>query len=356
MKFQSEKNIIIFLVIISGIFFLYNKNIPEFFVGTPLGPQLSNIGNSREDLQIKRDHWKSRINEIGPESAYSEFLQTYNHMNFEKQHTFAHIMGELLYEKVGVNGLAICDKSFAFGCFHGFFTGAISKEGIGVIAKLDNACLKKFGPYGTGCQHGIGHGILEHVGPDSLVKGLEACRFTTQIESSHFGCTSGVFMEYNTQTIFTRDNVYQKVRDLKEQNPFEPCNTLVPSKFKNSCYFEISAWWMQVFNKDHIKVGQLCQMIQGEEYRKSCYLGFGTVSAHLAQYNVSDAIKICKETSGGNIEAELLCRASASWSFWAMPGHKQESLALCDNFEDEEVEFRCVSESDLIGTGEKFNK
>ncbi|MEX2437118.1 MAG: hypothetical protein WD509_00890 [Candidatus Paceibacterota bacterium] len=309
----------------------------------------------RADFQFVRDYWRERMDGGEAGEVYRVFKDAYESVDFGKQHAAAHIIGELLYEKEGVDGLVVCDNTFAFGCFHGFFGNAIQEGGIGTIAQLDSTCLDKYGPYGTGCQHGIGHGILEYLGHDALIEGLEACEYTTQLQA-HFGCTSGLFMEYNIPIVFSAEDVYSDIRDADQENLYAPCNTIVPDKFKKSCYFELAQWWMQIFNNDHVKIGGLCDALEDKGNKKSCYLGFGTVSAYVSHYDVDRTIALCKESSHGNTENELFCRASASWSFWAMPEHRQKSVALCENFIDTDTEYTCVQESDLIETGEKLKK
>lgn len=303
-----------------------------------------------KDLQKEREYWQKYIESRGAERAYLQFKKKYNGTYFPGQHTMAHVIGELLYQNKGIGGLIICDESFAFGCYHGFFGTAIATGGIEVVKKLDGVCLQKFGPYGTGCQHGIGHGILEYLGTENLLVGLEACKLTTQVKE-RFGCTSGLFMEYNTPIIFEKDAVYSQDRDFDLEKPYQPCSTTVPEQYRKSCYFELSLWWKNVLNKDYKKIGELCGAIKKDAERESCFLGFGTVAAPHSNYTIDGTILICKEMP--TLEGETLCRAGASWSFWADKRYRHLSLEMCGSINDKQAEFICVKKSDLIETGEK---
>ncbi|MCH7883575.1 hypothetical protein IIA95_04175 [Patescibacteria group bacterium] len=305
----------------------------------------------REDKGIEslntlqeRQKWIGRIDAVGTERAYEEFKKMYASDRFKIQHTMAHVMGELLYEKKGIEGLTTCDSSFAFGCYHSFFGRAISEEGMDAIPKLDKACVKKYGPGGTGCLHGIGHGIIEYLGHDKLVTALEACRLTTQVNPL-FGCTSGVFMEHNIPIIISAEKIQSKIREPNNENPYEPCNTIVPKEFRKSCYFEIGLWWKHVLDADFEKLGMLCKKIPEAEYRELCYLGVGTVVAPTSNFEAEKAIRLCEEMP--DPRPILLCRAGASWVFFAVPEKRFLAQTVCKNPEQSD-ELYCLLKSDLF--------
>ena len=297
------------------------------------------------DSAKERAGWSKRMNEIGVEQTYAEFKEENASRHFSIQHFAAHIMGELLYDKKGIKGLTVCDSAFAFGCYHSFFGRALSEQGMEVISDLNNACLEKYGPLGTGCLHGIGHGLVEYIGHNKLVAALNACTMTTQVNPL-FGCTSGAFMEYNNPIIITAENIYSDERKLDKSNPHEPCNTIVPEKFRKSCYFEIGLWWKQVFGEDYAKLGKLCQEIINMDYQESCYLGIGTVIAPSSDFDVKESINMCKKMPDDT--AELTCRAGASWIFFAVPEQRSLAPAVCEGLEENDKN-RCLLKANLIG-------
>lgn len=337
----------IFSLVGIGIFLSNNSKNRDSRLNTQSGFVLDPKSSSSQFKEIE-DIWEKRIEEIGVKEAYIEFKETYKTADFGAQHPLMHIFGELIYTKAGVDGLAVCDSTFAFGCYHGFFTRAISEEGMGLIPELDKICLKTYGPYGTGCQHGIGHGLIEYTGHSNLEDALSACSMTTQVNEI-LGCASGVFMEYNTPTIFTGTNVTQGPRRLDKNNPHYPCNTIVPEEYKSSCYYEISSWWSAVFNRDYEKIGVLCKEIDNTKHRELCYLGFGAVAPPSADYSIDGTIDLCKRMPDAN--AEVLCRAGASWVFFSIPEKRSLAPLFCEGLTKKNVQY-CVQKSDLLGNGE----
>ncbi|MDP3778764.1 MAG: hypothetical protein Q8R30_01790 [bacterium] len=302
-----------------------------------------------KDLASERERLFYRFDEVGGVRVYAELKEKYAASSFDVQHAVAHIFGEVLYEKMGIEGVAVCDGSFAFGCYHSFFGKAISEKGMAAVGDLDKACIRKYGPLGTGCQHGIGHGLLEYTGPGGLAKALDGCMLTTQVKEL-FGCTSGIFMEYNIPVLTSGASSSLEPRKFDAANPYAPCNTTVLGRFRKSCYYELSQWWDKVLGGDYGKLGVLCSGITSAEYKEFCFLGVGNIAAPSSQYDVAKTIEACSKMP--NDEDETLCRAGASWSFFAAPEKRSLAPAVCEGIETERQHY-CIKKSDLIGNGEK---
>jgi len=161
------------------------------------------------------------------------------------------------------------------------------------------------------------------------------------------------FMEYNTPTIFTGEDINQRPRKPDTDNMYYPCNTIIPEKYRSSCYYEISPWWNTIFTKDYEKIGSLCNKITNTKYQESCYMGFGALAPPSTDYDVNRTINLCKKMPDAG--AELLCRAGASWVFFSIPEKGSLSPLLCNGLSEENVRY-CVQRSDLIGTGEINNR
>ncbi len=299
------------------------------------------------DPLVQEKGWSDLMDRIGVAEAYLAFKNQYDNENFGVQHTVAHIIGELIYEKKGIEGLTICDSEFAFGCYHSFFGLALAENGTSVIQKLDAECVKKYGPLGTGCQHGIGHGLVEYFGHDygGLTKSLDACKLTTQM-APLAGCTSGVFMEFNLSTILSDRGGISKTRDFDPGQPYYPCN-LILAKYKDSCYYEMAQWLNSIpdFNDDFANIGRLCQGVESYENRISCYLGVGNVAGPSSNYEVEKAKEKCNSlpTKEGRIE----CLAGASWSFDANPDFRPLAYLLCEGLSSTDT-VHCIRSSDVL--------
>ena len=360
MKFL--KNILINVIAnyLNEIYYYCNYSDKYFFVFQNKADISNNINETIDNSETtsaalesldgirEEKKWLDRMDQVGTSKAYEEFKSEYADKHFGIQHTIAHIVGELIYEKEGVKGLAICDSTFAFGCYHSFFGQALAGRGLDVVSMLDQACLDKFGPLGTGCQHGIGHGLMEYYGSDNLLLALDGCKATTQIRPL-FGCTSGVFMEYNVPIVFTPETAVTQPRTINFDDPYFPCPEL-PNKYQESCYYEMTQWWDKdtTYRGGYKKIGQLCDNVKGEKNREACFFGVGNITAPSSNYDVAEAIKKCDQMPDN--ESLLLCRSGSSWSFYATPKYRHLAYKMCEDF-DRDFRKKCAQKSDLIGEG-----
>jgi len=359
MKKPDKSNYIIYalviLIIMFGFVYFFGlssdkdkepiiNNIESFGGGLPGIGGNANAPIRSLDYDVEFKKWRETMKELGPARAYENFKQTFAYDHFGTQHSAAHIFGEVLFDETGIDGLVFCDSTFAFGCFHSFFGKALYVLGEDVVEDMDKVCVEKYGELGTGCQHGIGHGLLQYAGYNNLEEALDLCSHTTQ-KIPIFGCTSGVFMEYNVPLIdLGKGETYvTRTRELNENNPYEPCDTL-PEKFRDSCYYEMAQWWDKVFFVDYKKIGELCDNIPDQEYVSSCYLGIGNVVAPTHNYDVELTKSKCELMP--NDKAELICLSGASWSFFANPDYRNLAPRLCEDLSEED-KMKCAKEADL---------
>ncbi len=276
--------------------------------------------------EVAAENWETRIDAVGAAKTYDEYKKAYKDKPFAEQHVAAHRMGALLYRKVGFDGFSVCDPSFAFGCYHAFFGQVLAERGVESVVSLARACRERYGEENSsGCEHGIGHGLMEHLGRGKLLRALELCETTGQREP-FFGCTSGAFMEYNTATIFNDGVARIDTRAMDPDNPHEPCNTVVPEKQRPSCYYEISLWWKAVLGLDFEKVGNMCADAPGELERDACYRGWGTVVAENIDYRPDRALEACGLIR--DREGALRCLAGVASRLFN-GGHPREARELC---------------------------
>lgn len=288
-----------------------------------------------------RSYWSKAIDQLGPTQTYTNFKENVRLRDTESQHVLAHIFGALLYEKAGAEGIGVCDGEFAFGCYHSFFGRAIADKGQAVVTSLDQACIKKFGPLGTGCQHGIGHGLMEYYGT-KLDLALTGCLVTQKI--ALLGCTSGVFMEYNFPVITGSETATTSLRKLDPAQPYEPCpNT--PAKFQKSCYFELPQWWYQVYERNDQVMGRLCQDISEQPHRENCFRGLGNTIGPRTNFDLKSGLDICRTMP--SIEGNTLCLAGLSWSWFAEPSKRPVSSKPCQDLANRQKE-TCLKKSDLV--------
>lgn len=329
--------------------FVFSLGILLFFLRESGAPP--RVLNNDTDSVKTLGYWSDRIDKRGAEEAYREFTSFYGAGSHTTQHPVAHIMGALLYEKFGNEGLAVCDSSFSFGCYHQFFANALADAGPEVVRKLDEVCVEKFGRYGNGCQHGIGHGLVEYFGygSEALLKELSLCSLTTVV-GDYFGCSSGVFMQYNIPISFNGREVKSELRPFDSQNPTFPCNAFIPESYKKSCYFSLGQWWFTSNREPVEKLGIFCAL-DNSSHREACYLGLGSTLIHKEGYDYLRTLSLCELMP--DREAELLCRAGAAWGLFAEPSYRSKTAKLCEGLSLEEEKF-CRNKSDLIGNQEIF--
>lgn len=296
---------------------------------------------SDSDARYNFAYWEERIETKGAEDAYREFTERNLSAPTSRQHLSAHVMGELIFSARGVEGITVCDSQFSFGCYHGFFGRAISEGGEAAVSELDAECVEAFGELGSGCQHGIGHGILEYVGHDRVQDALALCAKTTQ-PAPLLGCPSGVFMEYNTPLMRDDDGVRVSVRKVTADTVYEPCVS-VSKEFQSSCFFQLGQWLALSLDEQPAKLGALCSKapLLGREY---CFLGAGDSLGLLALYDVPRAIAACASISIN--DDEVACRAGISWALFSTGIHRERASGACA-FTDNAKETRCRSLADL---------
>ncbi len=244
----------------------------------PIG-SVDEIQNSSYQEQ---ESWWQRSFHANPEKAYDEYIKTGRATSYDEAHALSHMIGEILYKEFGLGGIVRCTQDFAFGCYHGFAGSALTSRGISVAVDLRDACNSAGDAFVSfGCIHGIGHGILAYLGNNEISEALEACVPINNGEKIG-GCYGGVFMEYNYNTMQSPTGI--TLREYSLSSAYEPCNTKVPEKFREACFYDQPSWWTASFGSNSISdvekyrnVGVLCSRISNVTYREACFRGVGNV-------------------------------------------------------------------------------
>jgi len=282
--------------------------------------------------------WENQIANKGGKKAYDQFKNAYSTKSFSVAHLASHIFGASLYKIEGASGITTCDDSFSFGCYHGFFSQAIAINGLQVVKKLSQTCDDKFGlKYSSPCKHGIGHGLVEFLGHDKdhLIQALESCK-TKDLkdkQEQHFGCYSGVFMEYNFPIYIGANNAEMGIREMGENEPYETCET-IPERYKSSCYFSIGQWWEKVYSYDYDKLGEFCNKIPNITYADTCFKGIGNVVGPSSNYNPEEIIKRCAKMPTS--EGVSWCVSTAAWTVLEQTKNKNDAIATCKNLNSDQ--------------------
>lgn len=230
------------------------------------------------DFYRERNVLTVMLKQSGTRAMYDYVKTAYVHNNPIAVHSLMHWVGEMIYKTDGMNGLLLCDDSYNWGCFHGFFGKAIALERSMLLAQADAVCtLAKKNTSGiNGCFHGIGHGLLAYAGgyeKNNLTRALETCNRLSK-KTSQTSCYNGVFMEYNLRTMQDTEHGGGQIREYHAANPYEPCDSLSEPYLKD-CYFEQTDWWRLVMNRNFTTMGALCAGLVNAEAKDGCYRGIG---------------------------------------------------------------------------------
>lgn len=293
-------------------------------------PTTPSLSQKKPSLPITQNDTKAAvviadtIDHIGAAKTYELLKKEYQQSKPTIQHTAAHIFGDVLYKKEGIKGLVICDNSFAYGCYHSFMVNALEDHGLSIVGDLYKTCSDKYGDLGSGCEHGIGHGLV-FVNNVSLEKAITICTDLSK-KTVYTGCVNGVFMEYNLRTMNDGSGSSQ-ARTIDDSGPFAPCDTL-SLKFQKPCYFEQPHWWEQIYNHDYQKISSLCAQLQPES-KKACFLGMGNVIAPFLEYNPSRIAVVCNSMPFGT--DQQWCFEGAGRLLSNIAGGNTLTERLCSN-------------------------
>lgn len=198
-------------------------------------------------------------------------------------HDLAHIAGNELYRVYGMEGMRICDDSFAYGCRHGVSEAFLTSEGPERVVEVATQCTNKYeeagsGDIDTGCIHGIGHGLATWENYNlkaalSWCDGLE--------ERMRVYCYDGVFME----TFEDRET-----GAIDATTPWDECAD-VPEAAWQQCARYTSLLFARIYPDDIATVAELCDRAPLQSMRETCALSIGFRESQTA-HGAFDAIQV----------------------------------------------------------------
>ena len=206
-------------------------------------------------------------------------------------HLMGHVVGDILYKQMGINGIKYCTQDFRNACSHSIVINAFLQKGEKAIPEIEKACHAAPGGSGayTMCFHGLGHGILAYVNydfpkTDALCKkfGTEQYNYREYIE-----CMGGAVMEIISGGGHSHD-IWQ-IQHNKYLNSSDPLSLCRQSFFndqtKSICYVYITPYLFEAAGMDlgnpdpkyYPKAFSYCnQMPDSDSVDKDiCFAGFG---------------------------------------------------------------------------------
>ncbi len=222
-----------------------------------------------------------------PQKAYAYFLDTYKHFEPPFTYNLAHIVGMILYDTHGNEGIVFCDESYESGCFHGFFSKTVISLQTAPWEVCDSLPISKL----SGCIHGIGHGLLVLYGYTiaGLEHALAVCKSSIEYMS---GCSDGVFMEFNTNITSEVLHGSNSFKTSNSSSLYEPCESLSHS-YQSFCYLDQAPRWYSYITQDFSLIVSFCSDISDINNRLSCYQGIGRITPD-GKENADILSSVCK--------------------------------------------------------------
>lgn len=240
---------------------------------------------STNNLEEQGIWYRQLIERVGVEEAQEALVRSGLPFTGET-HVLNHEAGEFLYEKEGPEGILRCKDYFLSSCYHGLLIQAIAEEGFLALSTAMDACKKAGRRVVTQCAHAIGHGLLAWVGYKNLPEALTLC---DKVESDVadfpvYNCHDGVFMENNYALHLGSPS---PDRWIKADDSFYPCNDArIEEKYRKACWSNQPQMILEVFMGDFGRVGRLCEKVENDEYRITC---FNSIARNIHSFTFGDA-------------------------------------------------------------------
>lgn len=266
-----------------------------------------------------------------PEAAWKFVVTTYTDAKGANQgsgsaHDLAHFVGSLIYQREGVNGLHICDPSFAFGCFHGF-TEAAFTERLDLLSDIAAGCTK-IGAVGSGpwasCIHGIGHGVATYFNTISLADSLTTCDRLTDGQPY---CYDGVFMEFsiNAPESFWKDHA---TAPNGEEDPRLLCTSIAP-QYRGPCARSLPPLLIMRRNMSDHQVAAACLEVQDQTITYSCIDALGLRIGQESSGQVNAVMSRCAAMPSEQSFAHCASAAAGEIIFQNYPQWEVSSYQIC---------------------------
>ncbi|HYU64913.1 MAG TPA: hypothetical protein VEK36_01420 [Candidatus Paceibacterota bacterium] len=275
-----------------------------------------NLSYSEQLAKIKE------YSKIDGSKAWDYLKQTFfvNDQVIGNVHEFAHIIGNVIYKQQGLKGIAVCDNTFAFGCYHGVTEELLKEKGTAVITEVEKECLVIFPPEKsqnyTGCIHGMGHGLLSWFAYD-IPKALKACDVLQNQYRNY--CYDGVFMENAGEGTgtdrFSKDDPWQFCRGLDSQYQY------------NCARYQSEIFLSQFKTID--KIGEACGKGPTPIMIKICFESIGYFAAQRAQGQPDSIRQSCAMIANEPGENTCLIGAARETIFQAYANWQNVSSQLC---------------------------
>lgn len=313
-------------------------------------PKMS-LNNSQAQLLIDDSNFlKSSVEKYGPSQVVERVEQLMDSKN-QDCHLMAHQIGRVTYSVFGDQSFKLCSSLCHSGCYHGATEAYFKEKGTANLQQnLQTLCQdERNGFYTHQCLHGVGHGLMAW----SNYQLLYALRSCDELKSynNQASCWTGVFMENIVgalaEGIPNSGKTAQSVildsekhyTSYLNNDPQYPC-TIVPEKYKDTCYFLQPTRMLQLFKGNFEKVAKAC-LDAPVQNQRSCFQSMGREVNGNSNHHVEEAIKLCQYVPYGEDRNNCLIGAVQD-TFWD-PSGQSEALSFCAKLTDSKEISDCYS-------------
>jgi hypothetical protein len=349
-------------ILLLGWWILGNQKIST--AKTPINdyPEIQQLQSNNMNFDQLKTYFTDLAQKKGAEYAYY-VLKVADMPPNTDMHLMGHVVGDVLYDQQGMDGIKVCTRDFRNACSHSIVVGLLLEKGEEVLPEIAEACKQAPGGKGayTMCYHGLGHGVLAYTAYN-LPKTVELCQKTGQAESNE--CIGGSIMEIisggdHDKALWAKE----RPKYLKADDPFYSCLApFMPESAKPLCLTYLTPYlWEAVganigspTDEDFKKSFALCRQLENKNYRDICYGGFGKEFTALAQ--ARDIRKIEDMTEQQLLKTYRWCELAVDkegiWScahntlsslFWGGENDVAVSIRYCNIITDTDNKNRCFS-------------
>lgn len=292
------------LAIAVVIVLLYGFLVAPLLRGTRAGqgeggmfPELRALGTGALSFQELSDFFKQLAEEKSARYAF-QALAAASVPPGTDMHLLAHVVGDVLYRKEGMQGIRICTNEFRNACSHSIVVGVLLERGETALEDIARICRDAPGGSGayTMCFHGLGHGVLAYTGYD-FEAAVGLCQRTATAAYRNreaVECIGGGMMEMVSG--IHNPGLWRKQREryFKEDDPLYPCTAdFMPRDERDMCYLYITPHLFTTAGanlsspgtRNFSKAFTFCNAVSLDAgaNRDACYGGFGKEFVVLAQ-------------------------------------------------------------------------
>lgn len=333
-------------------------------------PEAATIGQGNPSFQEISDRFTALAEKKGAVYAFDVERVAPLPPNIDT-HLLGHVIGGVLYQQKGIDGIADCTSDFRNACSHAIVIGALDEFGTGsaTVSMIQAACKKA--PGGTGaytmCFHGLGHGVFAYFGYD-IPKAVAFCKRlgTPEYGDQEFTqCVGGMIMELVDGGGHDHDQwLAAQPKYFDPSDPLAPCDrSMIPEEAKSFCIMYLTPHLFQAAGADIAnpdpstfpKAFSFCDALKDPHLRDTCYSSFGKefiplAAAHdirnvdqMSDGEYGEAISWCM--MGGSTEADQACIGQALASiFWGGENDPQASFRFCSLVSDTGVKDECYKQ------------